>query len=102
MTWACAVLLLGEILMPGLVLPFLNLHLFVAAVLVANLIPFPLKEMERPWLRLLAVAPVACVLIGYVWLALSGHGPSALLLALALIILILAASLAITLSYAKH
>jgi hypothetical protein len=44
MTCACALLLLGEILMPGLVLPFLNLHLLIVAVLIANMIPFSHAE----------------------------------------------------------
>jgi hypothetical protein len=39
MTVTAGVFLVGEILIPGLVLPFLNLHLFVILVLMANLIP---------------------------------------------------------------
>jgi hypothetical protein len=97
-----AVLLLGEILMPGLVLPYLNLHLFVVAVLAANLLPLEDGETPRVWTRVSAIAPVALLLSGYAYLLLSGHGPSAMLLLVASILLIVVASVAIIQPYAKH
>jgi hypothetical protein len=102
MTWACAVLLLGEILMPGLVLPYLNLHLFAVAVLAANLLPLEDGEAPRVWTRVIAVAPIALLLSGYAYLLLSGHGPSAMLLLVASFVLIGAVAVAIIQPYAKH
>jgi len=94
LTVAAGFLLLGEILIPGLVLPFLNLHLFVVGVLALNLIP--LVAPTNPWLRVLAIIPIALILIGYAFLLLSGQGPSAMLLGIATVILIVAACIAIT------
>jgi len=94
LTVVAGCLLFGEILIPGLVLPFLNLHLFVIAVLAMNLIPF--GSETNIWMRLLSIIPVALVLIGYAFLLLSGQGPSAMLLGVAFVILIISACVAIT------
>jgi hypothetical protein len=90
MTVAVGLLLLGEILMPGLVLPFLNLHLCVVGVLALNLMPFG-DSKTRPY----AVIPIGLLLIGYAFFLLSGQGPSAMLLLFAIAIFILCASVAI-------
>jgi hypothetical protein len=94
-------LLLGEILIPGLVLPFLNLHVLVVATLGLPLFFSPPQDegetqRGRRWLRLIPVLPVALMLIAYGALLLAGTGPSAMLLLGASIILIASAVIAIT------
>ena len=90
-------LLLGEILIPGLVLPFLNLHVLVVATLALNLcLPTSSAEPSNKYLRLIPVLPVALMLIAYGALLLAGTGPSAMLLLGASIILIASVVIAIT------
>lgn len=95
LTSVTGILLVGEILMPGLVLPFLNLHLFVVATLFLNLLPLEKGEHEGVWKRVLPVVPVGLVLIAYAFLLLFGMGPSAMLLGVGLSGLIIAAIVAI-------
>ncbi|MEI7512774.1 MAG: hypothetical protein WCK01_04955 [Candidatus Uhrbacteria bacterium] len=87
---AVALLLIGEILIPGLVLPFVNLHLLIVGVLALNLIP-----VEQPNRRPYAAIPVGIMLIGYTFLLLSGQGPSAMMLGMAISTIVVVAALAI-------
>lgn len=102
LTVAAALLLLGEIVSPGLVLPFLNLHLFVVAVLALNLVPIPREQATRPILRLIPIIPVGVILIAYLYLLLSGMGPSATLLGIAMAAFVIIAAVAISKPYAEH
>lgn len=82
--------LLAEILAPGSVLPFLNLHAFVIGALVLHglVLAFPSEASEGIVARMVTVIPIALLLVLAVWFALWGAGNSAMLLALAVSIII--------------
>ncbi|MCR4256384.1 MAG: hypothetical protein NUW08_01620 [Candidatus Uhrbacteria bacterium] len=92
--------LLAEILAPGSVLPFLNLHAFVIGTLVLHslVLAAPSEASEGIVARMVTVIPIALLLFVAVWFALWGAGNSAMLLALAVSIIILAFAWAISAS----
>ncbi len=96
--------LLAELLAPGSVLPFLNLHAFVIGVLALHgiVIAIPSEDGRSPVARALVAMPIALALIAATWIALGDAGMSAALLALAVTVLIVSFAVAIMRSYAKH
>lgn len=98
LTTITGVLLAGEILLPGLVLPFLNLHILVMGTLGVDLFLPVIGRGEatpRPYPRASVIFPIAVLLIAYVFFALVGNGVSAMLLTLAIAAMILLAGWAI-------
>jgi hypothetical protein len=96
--------LLAEILAPGSVLPFLNLHAFVIGTLVLHglVLAAPSETSEGIVTRMITVIPIALLLMVAVWFALWGAGNSAMLLALAVSAIVVGFGVAIVQSYAKH
>lgn len=98
LTTVTGVLLIGEILLPGLVLPFLNLHILVMGTLGVDLF-LPVIGTggfdgtggfkTRPYPRALVILPIAVLLVVYVFFALAGNGVSAMLLTLAVGVMML-------------
>ncbi len=109
LTTVTGILLIGEIMLPGLVLPFLNLHVLGIVTLAADLYVASIAheggDKLRPYRRVATILPIAFLLIAYVFFALAGpctgwcmagNGPSAMLLAGAITGMILLAGWAIT------
>jgi hypothetical protein len=98
------VFLLAELLAPGSVLPFLNLHALVVGVLVLHGAILVIQSQISGSLasRMAVVVSTSLLLLAAVWLLLAGAGKSAMLLALAVSIIIVAFATAIIHSYAKH
>ena len=85
-----ALFLLAEILAPGSVLPFLNLHAFVIGTLTLHglVLATPPESSEGVASRIMTVIPLALLLLVAVRFALWGAGNSAMLLGFAITILI--------------
>ncbi len=94
----------AEILAPGSVLPFLNLHAFVIGVLALHglVLAFPTESQEGIVSRMITIIPIVILLLVAVWFALWGTGTSAMLLAFAVSIIIISFGIAISRLYAKH
>lgn len=69
----CAVLALSEILLPGSVLPYFNLHALIIATFILCLIS-PAISKPSWWIRLLILLPVSCSLLAVSFLLLWSGG----------------------------
>ncbi len=97
-------MLLAELLAPGSVLPFFNLHALVIGTLALHgiVLAVPSGDGRSPVARALVAMPIALALIAATWIALGDAGMSATLLALAATVLIVSFAVAMMRSYAKH
>lgn len=86
-TVVAGILLLAEILLPGSVLPFFNLHALVFAVLALHLvvISLPTEEAAHVVVRLAVLIPALLLLAVAVLLTIWGENASSMLLSAAFI-----------------
>ncbi len=90
-TIVAGLLLLAEILLPGSVLPYFNLHALVFAVLTLHVavISFPSDEAGHIAIRLSVLIPCALLLVAAVLLTIWGGSASAMLLSAAFVIVMI-------------
>lgn len=90
-TVVAGILLLAEILLPGSVLPFFNLHALVFAVLALHLmvISLPTDERAHVALRLAVLIPAFLLLAAAVLLTIWGESASSMLLSAAFVVVMI-------------
>lgn len=86
-TVVAGLLLLAEVLLPGSVLPFFNLHAFIFVVVLLHLVgmAFPDQAPAHLLQRLAVLIPVGLLLIAAVFFSIWGGSVTAMLLSAAAI-----------------